>query len=150
MRSKLMTKLFSKSFFSIVAMIALATAAFAQSTTTGGISGKVVDPQGAIVTGAAVVVTNIGTNASTTAVVNDDGVFRVSNLQPGRYKVETTATGFGKSTVEVVVEVGAITPIDVPLAVGGATGEVTITAEAPVVNTNDNTNATNINETSIN
>ncbi|MFL6466775.1 MAG: carboxypeptidase regulatory-like domain-containing protein [Pyrinomonadaceae bacterium] len=146
-----MTKRISKGLFAIIAIAIIGVAtAFAQSTVTGGISGKVSDPQGAIVTGAAVTITNIGTNASSTVTTANDGVFKVTNLQPGKYSVETTASGFGKATAEVVVEVGAITNVDVPLTVGGATGEVTITADAPVVNTNDPTNATNINQTSIN
>ncbi len=144
-----MTKLLSKSFFSIVAMISLASMIFAQSTTTGGINGKVVDPQGAVVNGATITVTNIGKNTSTTVTTANDGVFRVTNLDPGNYRVETNATGFGKHTAEVVVEVGALTPLDVNLAVGGVGGEVTVTAEAPVINNTDATNATGINQTSI-
>jgi hypothetical protein len=127
-----------------------AMTAYAQSTTTGGISGKVLDPQNAIVRGATVTVTNVGTNDVQTTTTSDDGVFKVLNLQPGVYKVETTASGFGKSSADVVVEVGAITPVDMSLRIGEATGEVTVTADAPVVNTNDATNSTNINQTSIN
>ena len=145
-----MANFLSKSFFAGFAMIMLAAAAFAQSTTTGGINGKVVDPQGAVVNGASVTVTNIGKNTSTTVTTENDGVFKVTNLEPGNYRVETTATGFGKHTAEVVVEVSVLTPLDVNLAVGGVGGEVTVTAEAPVVNTNDATNSTNINQTSIN
>ena len=145
-----MTNFFSKSFFAIIAMITLAAAAFAQSTTTGGINGKVVDPQGAVVNGASITVTNIGKNTTTTVTSANDGVFRVTNLEPGNYRVETNATGFGKHTAEVVVEVGALTPLDVNLAVGGVGGEVTVTAEAPVINNNDASNATGVNQTSIN
>jgi hypothetical protein len=148
-RSK-MTNFFSKSFFACVAMFCFASAAFAQSTTTGGINGKVIDPQGAVVNGASITVTNIGKNISTTVTSANDGAFRVTNLEPGNYRVETTATGFGKHTAEVVVEVGALTPLDVNLSVGGVGGEVTITAEAPVINNNDSTNATGVNQTSIN
>jgi hypothetical protein len=145
-----MTKFLSRSLFAIFTMIAIATTAFAQSTTTGGINGKVVDPQGAVVNGATITVTNIGKNISTTVTTANDGVFRVTNLEPGNYRVETNATGFGKHTAEVVVEVGTLTPLDINLAVGGVGGEVTVTAEAPVVNTNDPTNATGVNQTSIN
>src|SRR3982751_781112 len=102
-----MAKYFTKGLFAIIAIaIFSAATAFAQSTVTGGISGKVADQQGAVVNGAVVTITNIGTNVSATATTEKDGVFRVSNLQPGNYRVETVATGFGKSTAEVVVEVG--------------------------------------------
>ena len=145
-----MTKTFTKGLFAIIALAILSAAsAFAQSTVSGGITGRVADPQGASVTGATVTVTNIGTNATTSTTTSDDGAFRVPNLQPGRYRVETAATGFSKGTAEVVVEVGTVTTANFDLTVGGATGEVTVTADAPVVNTTDNTNATNINETSL-
>jgi hypothetical protein len=124
---------------------------FAQSTVTGGISGKVTDPQGAVVPNASVTVTNTGTNASVTVTASEDGVYRVSNLQPGRYTIDVTSGSFTPAKAEgVVVEVGRVTPVDVTLAVGGATANVEVTAEAPVINTNDNANSVNINQTSIN
>jgi hypothetical protein len=145
-----MTNFLSKSLMAIFTMLAIAAAAFAQSTTTGGINGKVVDPQGAVVSGATIMVTSVSKNTTSTVTTANDGAFKVTNLDPGNYRVETNATGFGKHTAEVVVEVGTLTPLDIILAVGGVGGEVTVTAEAPVVNTNDPTNATGINQTSIN
>jgi len=145
-----MTKYFMKGLLATFAAISFfSVSALAQGTVTGAISGKVTDPQGAIVTGATVTVTNPATNASITVTTADDGVFKVTNLQPGKYRVETTAAGFGKGTAEVIVEVGATTNLDMPLKIGEATAEVNVVAEAPVVNTEDNSNSTNVNETSI-
>ena len=125
--------------------------AFAQSTVTGGINGKVSDPQGAVVPNATITVTNVGTNGVVTVTTNDDGGYRVSNLQPGTYRVETTVSGFAPAKAEnIVVEVGQVTPVDIPLTIGSATAEVEVTAEAPVINTSDNANTTSINQTSIN
>jgi Carboxypeptidase regulatory-like domain/TonB dependent receptor-like, beta-barrel len=125
---------------------------FAQSTVTGGINGTVTDPAGAVVPNATVTVTNLETNAVVTATSNEDGGFRVSNLQPGTYSVAVTATGFTAFNVaKVTVEVGTSTPVDAALSVGPVDPtQVTITADAPVINTNDNANAVNINQTSIN
>jgi hypothetical protein len=147
-----MTKNFSFKFLFVIAMALIVGAGqvFAQSTVTGGINGRVVDPQGAIVPNAAITVTNLGTNAvvNTTATANGD--FRVTNLQPGTYKVEATVSGFAPAVAErVTVEVGQSTQINFDLQVSGATAEVEITAEAPVINTSDNANATSINQTSI-
>src|SRR5690349_15588266 len=93
----------------LVAIVAIAifgaASAFAQSTVTGGTTGKALDPQGGLVNGATITITNKGTNVSPTATTANDGAFPVSNLQPGNYTVETTASGFGKNTAEVVVEV---------------------------------------------
>jgi hypothetical protein len=86
-----------------------------------------------------------------TAATDEDGGYRFNNLQPGTYTVGVTATGFANFTQEkVVVEVGQVTTVDVPLGVAGQTAVVEVTAEAPVINTNDNSNTTNINQTSIN
>ena len=124
---------------------------FAQSTLTGGVTGKVTDPQGAIVPNATVKITNTGTNSTVTVTANDDGAYSASNLQPGTYRLEITSGGFAPSKAEgVVVEVGRATNIDVRLTVGTAVAEVEVTAEAPVINLSDNANASNINQTSIN
>ena len=123
----------------------------AQSTVSGGISGTVTDPQGSVVSGATVTVTNIGTNNVVTATTSDDGGFRINNLQPGKYKVEVSMTGFANAIVpEITVEVGTSTPADIQLSVGQTTTTIDVTADAPVINTNDNANAVNINQTSIN
>jgi len=123
---------------------------FAQSTVTGAINGNVTDPHGAIVPNASVKVTNIGTNSVITVAANEDGGYRASNLPPGRYRVESTVSGFAPIKADnIVVEVGQVTTVDLRLTVGSAVAEVSVTAEAPVINTNDNTNATNINQTSL-
>ncbi len=123
---------------------------FAQSAVTGSISGKIVDPQGAVVPNANLTVTNIGTNSVTAATTSGDGGYKVTNLAPGPYRVETSVSGFGPARAQnVIVEVGKTTALDISLALGTTTAEVQITAEAPVVNTNDNANATNIDQTQI-
>ncbi len=124
---------------------------FAQSTVTGGIRGKITDPQGATLPNATITVTNAGTNQTQTTTTDEDGGYRFANLQPGTYNIAVTASGFSNFSQErVIVEVGQVTSIDVPLGVAGQSAQVEVTAEAPVINTNDNANATNINQTSIN
>lgn len=148
-----MTKNVSIKFILVLAMSIMIGAGqiAAQSAVSGGISGRVTDPQGAIIPNAAVKITNLGTNSTVTITVNDNGTYRATNLQPGTYAVETTSGGFAASRAEnVVVEVGKTTVVDVGLNVGGASAEVQVNAEAPVINTNDSTNSTNINQTSIN
>lgn len=148
MTKNLLNKFFILAAFSLILGIGQI---FAQSTVTGGINGTITDPQGGVVPNATVTVTNSGTNSVVTVTSNSDGGYRVSNLQPGTYVVETTVTGFASAKADtVIVEVGQSTTVDIPLTLGTATAEVEITAEAPVINTNDNSNTTNINQTSIN
>jgi hypothetical protein len=132
-------------------VFALSAVAFAQSTTTGAIGITVTDPQGAVVPNAAVTVRNIETNKEETATTDGEGRARVVNLQPGTYTVAINATGFGTFTQErVVVEVGAVTSLDIPLALAGQTASVEVTSEAPVINTAQQDFSSNINQTSIN
>ena len=147
-----MTKNFSIKFLSGISLCLMIFIGqiFAQSTVTGAISGKVTDPQGAVVPNASIKVTNVETNAVMTVSATEDGGFRVSNLAPGKYRIETAVSGFAPAKADnVTVEVGQVTTVDLPLTIGSATAEVSVTAEAPVINTNDNTNATNINGTSL-
>lgn len=148
-----MTKNLSTRIFTFLALsLALGLAqVIAQSTVTGGINGTVTDPQGRAVPNAALTVTNIGTNSSVTVNADENGAYRVTNLQPGLYKVETTVSGFAPALADnITVEVGRSTPVDIPLTLGSATAEVEVTAEAPVVNTTDNANASNFDQTQIN
>ena len=123
----------------------------AQSTVAGAIGGVVKDPQGAVIPKASITVRNEETNKEGSATTDDEGRFRVVQLDPGNYTVVVNASGFSAFTQRnVVVEVGRVTTIDVPLGVGEAVGNVDVTAEAPVIDTTRQDFATNINQTSIN
>ncbi len=97
MRSKnQMTKNFSMKFFTMIVLSLILGfgQTFAQSTVTGGINGTITDPQGGVIPNAAITVTNIGTNSVTTVTTNCNGGFRVTNLHPGTYRLETAVTHF--------------------------------------------------------
>jgi hypothetical protein len=138
----------------LAALFVIATtcgAAFAQSTTDGAIGGVVKDPNGAVVPNASVTARNEETNAEKTATSDDEGHFRIVQLQPGNYTVTINATNFSAFTQQkIVVEVGRVTSLEIPLSVGGATESVEVTAEAPVINTSQQDFSNNINQTSIN
>ena len=148
-----MTKRISIKFFAmtVFCLILSIGQVFAQSTVTGGIRGTVTDPQRAIVPNATVTTTNVGTNSTETVTTDANGTFIINNLQPGTYNVAVNQSGFGDFTAQrVVVEVGQVTTVDATLTVAGTSATVEVTAEAPVINTNSNDFATNINQTSIN
>ena len=131
--------------------ITLSGVAMAQSTTSGAIGGVVSNPNKEVVPGAAVAVTNTETNKEDSSTTDGEGRFRVVNLQPGNYKVTVNASGFTPYTQDnVVVEVGRVTSLDVPLAIGAVSGTVEVTSEAPVINTSQQDFTTNVNQTSIN
>ncbi len=138
--------------FASLLVTAFCAISMAQGTVTGGISGTVMNPNKEVVTGATVTAKNNGTAKEATATTDDNGGFRIVNLEPGTYTVNVNATGFAAfSSPTVVVEVGRLTNLEVPLTVQGVTGgTVTITAEAPVINTSQQDFSSNVNQTTIN
>lgn len=140
-----------KIFFVTLLVFAFSAVAFAQSTTAGAIGGVVSNPNKEVVPGASVTVRNAGTNKEDSATTDDQGRFKVVNLQPGIYVVTISSTGFSPYTNErVVVEVGRETTLEASLAIGTVTGSVDVSAEAPVINTTQQDFSSNINQTSIN
>jgi hypothetical protein len=138
-------------FASLVLVAMCALSAMAQSTVTGAINGTVTNPNKEVVNGATVTAKNNGTNKEATATTDDNGGFRIVNLEPGTYTVTVNASGFAPFTTDtVVVEVGRATELPVGLSLQGVTGTVQITAEAPVINTSQQDFSSNINQTSIN
>ena len=126
------------SVFAVFCVLAAASSVFAQ--TTGNLQGVVRDQNGAVVSGAAVKVTNTQTGIVREATTNEDGLYRVVNLLPGLvYKVEVTATGFTNRIIEnVAIRLATENSVDVELGVQGAGGEVTITGESPLINSTQN------------
>lgn len=140
-----------KIFFVSLLVFALSAVTLAQSTTAGAIGGVVSNPNKEVVPGASVTVRNAETNKEASATTDDQGRFKVVNLQPGTYVVTISSAGFSPYTNErVVVEVGRETSLEASLAIGTVTGTVDVSAEAPVINTTQQDFSSNINQTSIN
>ncbi len=114
----------------------------------GSINGVVTDPNGGLVPNATVTATNEDTNAATSVKTDSVGAYIITNLQPGVYDVETSVESFTpyKQTA-VHVEVGLATTVDVRLQLAGQQDTVTVTSEAPVVNTEQSVFGTDINQT---
>ncbi len=93
------------------------------------IRGTVRDPQGNVVTGANVVLTNLGTTSSRTATTSDNGGFSFEQIPVGDYKIEVESTGFKKALVTGVhARVAAPTAVEVNLELGSVNEVVTIAA----------------------
>ena len=120
------------------ALAAYAPAAYAQAT--GSIVGVVTDETGAVMPGVTIEVTNVGTNQVRTAVTGDDGYYSVPLLAPGQYQVRGTLTGFKVFVRDgVTVTVESTSRVDMKLAVGGLEETISVTADAPLVETSNAT-----------
>ena len=102
----------------------------------GSLVGTVTDSSGAVVPGAQVVATNIGTNEKHDMTTDSSGLYRFVDLVPADYKLDIEAKGF-KHFVQmpISVAVGTATRIDVGLQVGAATETVSVTAATPLLET---------------
>jgi Carboxypeptidase regulatory-like domain len=83
--------------FTIAFLMLCFEVVFGQST-SGAISGSVLDPQGNVIPGATVKIKNLGTGAMRDVTSNSSGYYRVTGLAPGRYDVEGAAQGFATET----------------------------------------------------
>ena len=100
---------------------------YAQTGGTGAISGTITDPTGAVVTGAQVTVTGVATGYTRTTQTNDHGLYLVSLLPPGQYKLEATKQGFKAGlSPDVPVIVAETTVQNMPLQTGEVTETVTV------------------------
>jgi outer membrane receptor protein involved in Fe transport len=111
----------------------IALSAWAQTSTTGVVEGRVRDQAGNPVADATI--TAVANRAPAAAVTDAQGRYVLSNLPPGTYKVRAEATGKAPIVLdEVSVSIQTRTRVDITL-VAGQTETVTVTAEAPVVDT---------------
>jgi hypothetical protein len=103
---------------------------------TGTITGTVTDMKGAAISGVTVTVQNEGTGIAFPAKTNDTGLYRAPLLQPGNYDVTAVQPGF--ATVQnkgIQVEVGGTVRIDIQMPVATQQTQVTVTTEAPLIET---------------
>ncbi|HUK15513.1 MAG TPA: TonB-dependent receptor [Bryobacteraceae bacterium] len=102
----------------------------------GSIVGNVTDANGAVVPSAAVTATNQETGVAASGTTNGAGEYNFVALQPGSYTIKVAMSGF--KTLErrdLVVEANNVTRADVKLEVGSMEQSVTITGEAPELQT---------------
>lgn len=124
----------------LLVVLVFVSSALAQ-TGTSSVRGTVTDPQGNLVAGATVTLTNASKNFTRTQITAQDGGYVFTAVPPDTYRLEIEAAGFKKAAIESLSAL-VDTPVtqDVRLEVGGANEVVTITGqnEAPL-NTTDAT-----------
>ncbi len=111
----------------------------------GGIRGAIKDPTG-VIPGAEVTVTNEETNVSRSTATNSAGEYSFPNLAPGPYTLNISLQGY-KSYVREGIRVGTqqFITLDITLDVGALQETVTVTAEAPLIETSNASTGTVLN-----
>src|SRR5687767_12760939 len=123
----------------IGALVALIGCAAAATFAQGGnstISGTVFDQDKAVLPGVTVTVTNEATGIARETVTGDEGLFVIPTLLPGTYTVRAELAGFQTQLREgLVLRIGQEATLDLTMGVAGVTENVTVTAEAPIIET---------------
>jgi hypothetical protein len=116
----------------------------AAQETRGAIEGIIKDASGAVLPGATVEAKAESGGAST-SVTDSNGVYRFPVLDPGRYEVTATLSGFTQAkSAPVVVTVGQLLKVDLAMAVAGLSESVQVSAESPTIDVKQATAGTNI------
>src|SRR2546421_2177491 len=136
-------------FLAVLALVLslFAAGASAQTSTTGSVEGTVTDVNGAAVPGVTVTVSGPNLIRAQSATTNDEGIYRIPNIPPGRYTVAVEAAkGFAKfEQTDVEVNLSKTSSVAVTLRPQGATETVEVTASAgAAVDVTSATSGTNV------
>src|SRR6266581_326619 len=133
----------------VLALVFLLSASALLAQTTGSITGRATDANGAALPGVTIEVASRALQGVRTAVTDWDGLFRLPLLPPGDYTVTFKLEGFASESRRMVpVYLGKETPLDAAMKPSTA-AEITVKAEAPVLDTSSSTLGTNLTTRSI-
>ena len=119
----------------ILVLMGFASNTFAQDI-TARIDGQVTDPAGAVVLSATITLTNTKTGEVRTVQSNDTGGYTITQIQPGTYDLSVRAQGFKEYLSKgLEISVNDRKTINIPLETGAITESITVTSEAPLLQT---------------
>ena len=125
------------------------TSTFAQSFTTGEISGTVTDPSGAVLPNVSVTLKSVEKGNTQTGMTNSQGAYRFSLLSPGNYTISATTSGFKTTTVEQPVAVGAVAITNIKMELGTTGVTVEVSGEAPLLQSDSSEISTTMNSLAV-
>jgi hypothetical protein len=119
--------------------------------TVGHVTGTVTDPSGAVVPGANVTLTNIGTNVAQRTVTTSTGSYTFEQVDPGTYSLRVEAAGFTAAVTNgIVVHVQQTVTQNYALVVGNVTTQVTVSEATPLLQAQDASVGQEVNEQLVN
>jgi hypothetical protein len=122
--------------FLLVSALGTAAVAAAQGEASAVITGVIADAQGGVLPGVTVTLRNVESGTVRTAVTETDGQYRLAGLQPGRYSLRAELSGFAPAEVtNLALTIGLSVQQNLTMALQGISEALTVTAQAPVVET---------------
>jgi hypothetical protein len=110
----------------------LGPVAFGQAI-TASVQGRVADNSGAVLARASVTATNTDTGLSRSTTSDDTGQYKIASLPVGNYKVEVKAGTFRTQSRTIVLSIGDSATLDFSLVPGQVEQQLTVTAEAALI-----------------
>ena len=133
----------------IALLIPLTGTSAAQGRAEGSLAGTVTDATQAVLPGVTVTATNPATGFVRETVSDTEGSFQLPALPPGTYQVVATLAGFNTYKGTVTITVGSEARVTIPLSVGAVQETLTVTGEAPLVETTQTEQAATFNQNEV-
>src|SRR4051812_1033627 len=109
------------------------------------VSGLITDAGGAVLPGVTITATNEGTGLERTTVTGDEGRYTIPSLLPGTYTIKADLAGFQSARrTGVVLNVGQEATLNLTMEVAGVAETLTVTAQAPLVESTSSRIGTNV------
>ena len=102
---------------------------------SSGMQGKVIDESGLALPGVTIVVTHEQSGMFRQVVSNTDGTYYLTGVLPGPYRIVAELGGFAKFERSIQLTVGNMSAVDITMKVGGLEESLTVTGQAPLVDT---------------
>jgi hypothetical protein len=129
----------------LMCLLLTSISVIAQNVVSGELTGTVVDTSGAVMPNVTVTLKNPQMGFSQTTTTSSSGFFRFALLRPGTYTVSASPTGFAVITRDAVVNLGQVTDVKLQPTVAGKSESVNVTAEAPLLQTENGNVTANFN-----
>lgn len=114
------------------------------------ITGTVTDASGAVMADVLVTARNLDTNVDSTSTTNNEGIYSIPNLPPGKYSLTFQKAGFKQFDEKSLTLISTqVAGINVTMQVGSTAETYVVTAEAPVLDSESTTIGTNLSNKAI-
>ena len=117
-------------------MLGTAAPVAAQGEASAAVTGIITDAQGGVLPGVTVTLRNVESGTVRTTVTEVEGQYRLAGLLPGRYDLKAELQGFGvREAPGLTLTIGLVVQMNLTMTLQGVQESITVTAQAPIVET---------------